>query len=226
MLAPAGGVAFTLAPGVDDVTIDGFSVAAPAVGGVTTTGAADDFARIVIRNNRFDAAHRRGDCGAAACAPTGRSPATAAKTPMHPPFVALLGGENSTVNMTENFLRGDAEAADLSAIVLENSIDAIVQDNTITSFGGDAIRLVNGALRASVVQNDLANVGVGVHLLATSGEETNWLEQVYIEYNTMRRRDARCRARGSRRPASSRRRDRRSVHLRQYHHAGGRALGG
>ncbi|HQY90697.1 right-handed parallel beta-helix repeat-containing protein [Caldilinea sp.] len=184
VLAPDGRIAFTLAAGVDDVTIDGFTFASPATGGVTTTGAADNFARIVIRNNRFDALNGAAIAGEAAmraeweivCNRIEDADASA---------IVLLGGENRTVDIAENFLSGNAEAADLSAIVLENSIDATVRENTVTGFGADGIRLVQRALRGAVTDNDITNVGSGVHLLATAGEETNWLEQVYIEYNTI-----------------------------------------
>ncbi|MBE2236535.1 MAG: right-handed parallel beta-helix repeat-containing protein [Caldilineaceae bacterium] len=184
VLAPAGSIIFTLAAGVDDVTIDGFTLASPATGGVTTTGAEGNFTRIVVRNNRFDALNGAAIAGEAAVRAEweiacNRIEDAAASA------IMLLGGENRTVEIAENFLSSNKEAARLSAIGLENSIDATVSKNTITGFGADGIRLVQRALRGVVTHNDITNAGSGVHLLATAGAETNWLEQVYIEYNTM-----------------------------------------
>ena len=184
VLAPVGSVAFTLAAGVDDVTIAGFTVAAPATGGVVTSGADDEFTRIAIRNNRFvqiaDVAiasnNGRLSDWEIAC---NRSEDTGAGT------IALTGGASERLTILENYLAGGKPQAATVAIVLENSIDARVEENTITGFGGDAIRLVNRALRGVVNDNTLTNVGVGVHLQGVANATTNWLEQVYIEFNTI-----------------------------------------
>ena len=184
VLAPAGSVAFTLAAGVDDVTIAGFTMAAPATGGVVAIGADDEFTRIVIRNNRFvQLAHvavasdnSRLSDWEIAC---NRSEDTGAGA------IALTGGASERLTILENYLAGGKTQGATAAIVLENSIDALVKGNSITGFGGDAIRLVNRALRGVVADNTLANVGVGVHLLGVANETTNWLEQVYIEFNTI-----------------------------------------
>jgi parallel beta-helix repeat protein len=184
VLAPVGGVAFTLVNGVDDVTVAGFTVAAPAVGGVVTDGADLEFARIAIRNNRFAQL-----AGVAVASGAGqrtnweitcnRSEGAGATA------IALTAGESRQLTVTENYLRGEETSDEISAIVLENSIDAIVQGNMITDFGGDAIRLVNRARRSFVGSNTLVNVGIGVHLQAVANTTTEWLEQVYIESNAI-----------------------------------------
>ncbi|HAJ38295.1 MAG TPA: hypothetical protein DCL15_21700 [Chloroflexi bacterium] len=184
VLAPVGGVALSLANGVDDVTIAGFTIAAPATGGIVATAAEDAFERIAIRNNRFEQLN-----GAAVASDANtltdweftcnRSEDATA------PVITMLGGANSRVTIADNYLRGAALAEATSAIVIEDGVDIAVRANTISGFGGAAIQLVSQTLRAMITNNTLDAVGVGVHLFGVAGATTNWLEQVYIEYNAI-----------------------------------------
>lgn len=184
VLTPAGGVAFTLAAGVSDVTIAGFTVATPAQSAIVTNGMTGEFARITIRNNRFVQL-----TGTAIASTAGaltdweiscnRSEAASATV------IAMTGGALRRVTIAENFLQGAETTASTSAVVIENGVDIAVRTNTINGFGGDAIRLVSQALRAVITHNTLNTVGVGVRLHGAANVVTNWLEQVYVEFNTI-----------------------------------------
>lgn len=184
VLAPQDGVTFTLADGVDDVTIAGFTIAAPAMGAIATVGAEGEFERIAMRNNRFDRIN-----GAAVASDAGaledweiscnRSEDTVA------PVIVITGGVNERFTVADNYFHSAAQAEAISAIVIENGVDVAVRDNMIDGFGGVAIQLTSQMLRAMITNNTLSAVGVGVRLLGVASAATNWLEQVYVEYNTI-----------------------------------------
>lgn len=184
ILTPAGGIAFTLADGVDDVTIAGFTVAAPATGGVAAVGDEDKFNRVAIRNSRFDHLNGEAVVGKAGALADweitcNRGEAATASV------IAMTGGAIDRVTIADNYLQGAETAQATSAIVLENGVDVSVRANTISGFGGDAIRVMDQALRVVITGNTLNTVGVGVHLYGMANAVSNWLEQVYIEYNTI-----------------------------------------
>jgi len=184
VLAPMNGVAFTLVDGVDNITIAGFTIAAPAKGGIATVGAKGKFEHITIRNNRFDQIDGVAVASDASALEEwefscNRSEAATA------PVIVMTGGANDRVTIAENYLRSAAQAEAISAIVIENGVDVAVRNNTISGFGGAAIQLASQMLRALITNNTLDAVGVGVRLFGVAGATTNWLEQVYVEYNTI-----------------------------------------
>lgn len=185
-LAPHGGVALTIAAGVDNVTVDGFRITAPAESAIATTnvpGATYD--TILVVNNTFDgfttsaisSDHADRNLWQITCNRLITGPSTGQTA------VSLLNGTNRGLTIRDNYFAGGVDAEGSCALEIDKAVDSSIMHNAFTGFGADAILLRVSAFNVNVTENSITNVGVAVRLLASGRGVVDWLESVFIQNN-------------------------------------------
>ncbi len=185
-IAPGSGVALTLAPEADSITIAGFRIAGPAATGILASdAAAPGFDSIKIANNMFDgltgSAISSTNADRTAWQITCNRVVTGAAVGQT--AVALLDGETRKLLVRDNYFAGAEHALDASALAVDAAADATIAANAFTGFDADAIRLDRRALNVTVSENRIQDAGVAIHLLASGAGASDWLESVHIQDN-------------------------------------------